>query len=53
MATHQGSTLHGPTKDTLRFKRSTLMFALLFGLIGIAINVAVGCGLFEFAAAHF
>jgi hypothetical protein len=53
VATHSGTALQGPAKDTLRFRRVTWPFILLFGLIGIATYCVVGYGLYEFAAAHF
>ena len=53
MAAHRGTALHGPTKDTLRFPRTTWLFILLFGLIGIATYWAIGYGIYELAASHF
>ena len=53
MATHQGTALRGSAKDVLRFRRTTWLFVLLFGLIGIATYWAIGYGLYAFAASHF
>jgi hypothetical protein len=53
VATHPGTALQGPANDTLRFRRVTWLFILLFGLIGIATYWVVGYGIYEFAAAHF
>ncbi len=36
MTKREGTTLRGPTKDSLTFARSTWLLLVLFGLIGIA-----------------